>query len=128
MPPNTPAPAPEAAPASEPITADQIAAMISAALARAMAAPPVPWWVPPWPVMLACGLYIMSFWVLYILAPARGEDASELFKTLATAVVLTAFVNGVVAAVFTAGRDSQKKNDTIAAQARVIAGHAPPTA
>lgn len=101
----TPAPTPEPAP----ITAST-------------PAPAQPWWVPPWPVFLATGLYIMSFWILWILSPARGQEPSDLFKTLAGAIILTAFVNGVVAAVFTASRDSQKKNETIAAQAKVIAG------
>lgn len=87
--------------------------------------PVMPWWVPSWPVFLATGLYILTFWLLWMLAPAKGEAPSELFKTLAGAIVLTAFVNGVVAAVFTSSRDSQKKNDVIAAQARVIAGQPP---
>lgn len=89
------------------------------------AAQVAPWWVPSWPVCLAVGLYVMVFWILWMLAPAKGAEASELFKTLAAAIVLTAFVNGVVAAVFTSSRDSQKKNETIAAQARLIASRAP---
>jgi len=65
------------------------------------ARPPALWWLPSYPVILAAGLYGMSFWLLYILSPGRGDPPSDLFKTLATAIVLTAFVNGVVAAVFT---------------------------
>jgi hypothetical protein len=66
----------------------------------------------------------MTFWILWVLSPAKGEQPSDLFKTLAGAIILTAFVNGVVAAVFTASRDGQQKNATIAAQAKVIAGQA----
>ena len=85
-----------------------------------------PWWVPNWNVCLAVGLYLLTAWLLYILAPAQGEEPSELFKTLASAIVMTAFINGVVAAVFTASRDGQKKNETIAAQAKVIADQSAP--
>lgn len=88
-------------------------------------APEPPWWVPPWPVFLAGGLYVMTFWILWVLSPEKGKDPSDLFKTLAGAVVLTAFINGVVAAVFTASRDGQKKNETIAAQAKTIAAQTP---
>ncbi len=88
--------------------------------------PQAPWWVPPWPVFLAGGLYIMTFWLLWQLAPVQGQEPSELFKLLAQAVVLTAFVGGVCGAVYTAGRESQKKNDTIAAQAQTIAAQAAP--
>lgn len=102
------------------------AAAPAAAPEAAPAAEVVPWYVPPWPVCLAAALYVLTFWILWTLAPVRGQPPSELFKTLAGAIVLTAFVNGVVAAVFTSSRDSQKKNETIAAQARVIAGQ-PPT-
>jgi hypothetical protein len=72
----------------------------------------------------------MTFWLLWILAPAKGENPSDLFKTLAVAIVLTAFVNGVVAAVYTSSRDSEKKNATIAAQAQAIASQSvqPPPA
>jgi hypothetical protein len=77
-------------------------------------------------VFLASGLYILTFWLLWMLAPEKGKEPSELFKTLAAAIVLTAFVNGVVAAVFTASRDSQKKNETIAAQAQTIAAQTQP--
>lgn len=85
----------------------------------------MPWWVPPWPVFLAGGLYLMSFWILWLLAPAQGREPSETFKMLAQAIVLTAFVNGVVATAFASSRDSQKKNETIAAQARMLAGRGP---
>lgn len=87
-----------------------------------------PWYVPPWPVWLAIGLYVMAFWILYVLSPEKGKEPSELFKTLAGAIVLTAFVNGVVASVFAANRESSRKNDVIAAQARVIASQTPPSA
>lgn len=96
-------------------------------MAEAITSPTVPWWVPPWPVFLATGLYAMTFWLLWVLSPEKGKDPSDLFKTLAGAIVLTAFVNGVVAAVFTASRDSQKKNDVIAAQAKTIAAQTQPT-
>jgi hypothetical protein len=114
MPASTPTPAPADAPvpAPPPITAST-------------PAPAQPWWVPPWPVFLATGLYGMTFWLLWVLSPEKGKDPSDLFKTLAGAIVLTAFVNGVVAAVFTASRDSQRKNETIAAQAKVIASQTP---
>ncbi|HEX3887364.1 MAG TPA: hypothetical protein VHW05_07680 [Phenylobacterium sp.] len=103
--------------------------MISAAVAKSSAAARqgVPWWMPTWPVTLGFGLYAMSFWVLYVLAPPQGQEPSELFKTLAGAVVITAFINGVVAAVYTASRDSQQKNATIAAQAHAIAKQASST-
>lgn len=89
---------------------------------------PEHWWLQPpsWNVILGVGLYIMTFWLLWMLAPAQGHEPSELFKLLAQAIVLTAFVNGVVGAVYTASRDSEKKTDTIAAQAKVIAGQATP--
>ncbi|HZZ67368.1 MAG TPA: hypothetical protein VFE18_04265, partial [Phenylobacterium sp.] len=109
--------------------ATEAAKMISDAVAKKSAAAPqgVPWWMPTWPVTLGFGLYAMSFWVLFVLAPPQGQGPSELFKTLAGAVVITAFINGVVAAVYTASRDSQKKNDTIAAQAHAIARQASST-
>lgn len=84
-----------------------------------------PWWVPPWPVFLAAGLFAMTWWIMWTLAPAKGKDPSQLFNMLAQAIVLTAFIGGVVATVFTASRDSQKKNETIAAQAKAIASQAP---
>jgi hypothetical protein len=124
-----PAPASDAAPASPKIATADVAKMIADAVAKTAAPPPaeqvIPWFIPTWPVVLGVGLYAMSFWVLYILAPAKHEGPSELFKTLASAVIITAFINGVVAAVYTAARDSQKKNDTIAAQARAIAAQSP---
>lgn len=97
-------------------------------IARADRPPPPPrppWWLPSYPTWLAFGLYVMAFWILYVLSPGRGSAPSELFKTLAGAIVLTAFVNGVVAAVFAANRDSQKKNEVIADQAKAIASQAP---
>lgn len=91
-------------------------------------APATPWWVPPWPVFLAAGLFAMTWWIMWTLAPDKGKDPSQLFNMLAQAIVLTAFIGGVVATVFTASRDSQKKNDVIAAQAQTIAAQAtPPT-
>lgn len=73
---------------------------------------------------MALGLYALTWWLLWMLAPARGQEPSELFKLLAQAVVLTAFVNGAVGALYVASRDGQKKNDTIASQARVLADQA----
>ena len=72
-----------------------------------------PFWWPDTAGWLAIGLYCITLWLLYILSPAKGEEPSELFKLLAQAVVLTAFVNGVVAAAYTASRDGSKKNETI---------------
>lgn len=89
-----------------------------------MSARKPPWWVPNWNAVLGAGLYLMTGWILWMLAPAQGQEPSELFKLLAQAVVLTAFVNGAVSAVYVASRDGEKKNDTIATQARVIAGQA----
>jgi hypothetical protein len=80
-----------------------------------------PWWVPPWSVWLGGGLFAMTWWIMWLLAPAAGKEASQLFNMLAQAIVLTAFIGGVVATVYTATRESQKKNDTIAAQAAAIA-------
>jgi hypothetical protein len=113
---------PTSAPVVTPMTQADIAAMIADAVAkvRGEANTSAPWYVPPWSVWLAVGLYVMAFWILYVLSPAKGQEPSELFKTLAGAIVLTAFVNGVVAAVFSANRDSQKKNDVIATQAKII--------
>ena len=113
MPPaDKPAPAPVVAPEPSPITAST-------------PAPAQPWWVPPWPVFLATGLFAMTWWIMWVLAPASGKAPDELFKLLAQAIVLTAFIGGVVATVFTASRDSQQKNQTIAAQAKVIAAQTP---
>jgi hypothetical protein len=121
-------PAPDAVPLAAQATAAEVAKMISGAVAKTSAAPQgVPWWMPTWPVTLGFGLYAMSFWVLDVLAPPQGQEPSELFKTLAGAVVITAFINGVVAAVYTASRDSQQKNATIAAQAHAIAKQASST-
>lgn len=108
MPATTPAPAPDSVPAVQPITAST-------------PAPAQPWWVPPWPVFLACALVAMTWWIMWVLSPAPGHPPDELFKLLAQAIVLTGFIGGVVATVFTASRDSQKKNETIAAQAQIIA-------
>lgn len=80
-----------------------------------------PWWVPPFPVMMGFALYILTWWLLWQLSPAKGQEPSELFKLLAQAVVLTAFVNGAVGAVYVASRDGQRKNDIIAQQAKVLA-------
>lgn len=87
---------------------------------------PPAWWTQPpsWTVTLGLGLYVMTGWILWMLAPTQGHEPSELFKLLSQAIVLTAFVNGVVGAVYTASRDGQKKNDVIAAQAKVIADQA----
>lgn len=108
MPAITPAPAPVA----PPITAST-------------PAPAQPWWVPPWPVFLATGLFAMTWWIMWVLSPEKGKAPDELFKLLAQAIVLTAFIGGVVAAVFTTSRDSQKKNEVIAAQAATIAAQTP---
>lgn len=83
--------------------------------------PRPPWWIPTWPVCLGVGLYVMTFWILWTLSPAQGQEPSELFKLLAQAIALTAFVSGVVGGVYTISRDSEKKTETIANQARVIA-------
>lgn len=91
----TKSPAPASAPASAP-------APVPPPPPASAPATPVLWWLPPYRVVLAFGLYVMAFWVLWILSPPKGQAPSDLFKTLATAIVLTAFVNGVVAAVFTA--------------------------
>jgi hypothetical protein len=80
-----------------------------------------PWWVPNFTTVIGLGLYAMTAWILYLLAPTTGQPPSELFKILAEAVVLTAFINGVVGSVYTISRDGQKKNETIAAQAKIIA-------
>lgn len=90
-------------------------------------APAMPWWVPQWPQVLGIGLFAMTWWIMWMLAPAKGEEASQLFNMLAQAIVLTAFIGGVVAAVYTVTRDSQKKNDVIAAQAQTIAAQNTPT-
>jgi hypothetical protein len=71
------------------------------------------------------GLYGMTGWILWMLAPPTGQEPSELFKLIAQAIVLTAFVNGVVGSIYVASRDGQKKNETIAAQAKIIAGQQP---
>ena len=109
----TPAPEPVVAPAPAPITAST-------------PAPAMPWWLPQWPQVLGFGIYAMCFWLLWTLSPEKGKEPSQLFNMLAQAIVLTAFVNGVVAAVFTASRDSQKKNDVIATQAATIAAQTSP--
>lgn len=112
-------------PAKAPASAPDPAPSAAAILVQGMMSPIAPWWVPRWPQVLAGGLYAMTAWILYVLSPVKGDDPSDLFKTLAGAIVLTAFINGVVAAVFTTSRDSQQKNETIAAQAKVIAANAP---
>lgn len=98
----------------------------SAPIAVSSAAPATPWWVPPWPVFLAAGLFAMTWWIMWMLAPAKGEKPSELFNMLAQAIVLTAFIGGVVGTVYTATRDGQKKNDVIATQSQIIAAQATP--
>lgn len=103
-----PMPAAAPAPAPPPITAST-------------PAPATPWWVPPWPVFLGVALLAMTWWIMYILAPPVGHEASQLFNMLAQAIVLTAFIGGVVATVYTATVGNQKKNETIAAQAATIA-------
>jgi hypothetical protein len=112
----TPKPAPDPAPAT--ITAQDVAAMIAAAVAKAPPALPaaapltarqLEWWVPPWVSCLGAGLFAMTWWIMWTLAPAKGHDPSQLFNMLAQAIVLTGFIG------------SEKKNDTIAAQAATIA-------
>lgn len=87
-------------------------------------APAQPWWIPPWPVFLGAGLFSMTWWIMWLLAPEKGHDPSQLFNMLAQAIVLTAFIGGVVAAVYTTTRDSQKKNDAIADLTKTIASQA----
>jgi hypothetical protein len=88
----------------------------------------MPWFVPPWPVFLALGLFGLTCWIMWTLAPLPGHDPSQLFNMLAQAIVLTAFIGGPVAVAFIASRDSQKKNETIAAQAQTIASQVSPQA
>ncbi len=99
-------------------------------VAAASTPPPKPWWLPEWPQVLATGLFAMTWWIFYILSPAKAAKPSELFNMLAQALVLTALTGGVVGAVYTVSRDSQKKNEIIAAQAQAIASQTsgpPPT-
>lgn len=104
-----PAPAPEPTPVS------------SAPAAAAPSLPDVPWWIPPWSVFLGGGLFVMTWWLMWMLAPEKGKEPSQLFNMLAQAIVLTAFIGGVVATVYTATRESQKKDAANAAQAATIA-------
>lgn len=114
---------------AKPATAPEAALAAPTPITGSTPAPAMPWWVPPWPVFLAAGLFAMTWWIMWILSPVKGKAPDELFKLLAQAIVLTGFIGGVVATVFTASRDSQKKNDTIAAQAQVIAAaQTPPSA
>lgn len=114
MPPK-PAAAPEVVPAvpTPPVVPTPITASTPA--------PAMPWWVPQWPQVLGTGIFGFSWWIMWMLAPEKGQPPSILFNLLAQAIVISAFVGGVVAAVYTASRDSAKKNDVIAAQAQTIA-------
>lgn len=83
------------------------------------------WRWPNFPEIMGGALFALTAWILYRLAPAPGKDPSELFKLLAQAVVLTGFIGGPIAALYTATRDGQKKNDVIATQAKLLADQPP---
>lgn len=62
---------------------------------------------PGWPDSrgwMAVGMYLMSGWVLWLAKPAPGVEPSEFFKTLASAIVVTGFLNGVLGFLYTSSK------------------------
>lgn len=62
---------------------------------------------PGWPDQrgwMAMGMYAMSGWVLWLARPLNGAEPSEFFKTLASAVVVTGFLNGVLGFLYTSSK------------------------
>lgn len=57
--------------------------------------PRTPWWFPDQRGAVILGLFCLTALILYVSAPARGEEPSEFFKAIAQAVVLTGFLNAV---------------------------------
>lgn len=64
---------------------------------------------PGWPDQrgwMAIGLYALTVWITWLARPVAGAEPSEFFKTLATGVVITGFLNGVVSHLFTSSKAS----------------------
>jgi hypothetical protein len=62
---------------------------------------------PGWPDQrgwMAVGMYLMSGWVLWLAKPAPGVEPSEFFKTLASAIVVTGFLNSVLGFLYTSSK------------------------
>lgn len=66
--------------------------------------------------MLTTGLLALVFYIMSLVAfvPSLGDN--ELFKTLATLLVGTAFVGGVIAFYFGSSKNSSDKDATISKQ------------
>lgn len=112
------APVPEAAPAPP--------AAGPPAITASTPAPAQPWWIPPWNVWLGAALFGLTCWIMHVLAPVGGKEPSQLFNMLAQALVLTAFVGGTVATVYTITVSAQKKAGA-AAPAAATQDQPPPT-
>lgn len=65
-------------------------------------------------VLVAVGLFGLTFYVLYLLATQPKLADSQLFTTLATAIVVSGVIGGVVAFLFGSSQSSQAKDATIA--------------
>jgi hypothetical protein len=70
--------------------------------------------------MLSAGLLALIFYIITLAALIPTLATNDLFKTLATLLVGTAFVGGVVAFYFGSSKNSSDKDETISKQADVI--------
>jgi hypothetical protein len=66
--------------------------------------------------MIAVGLFALVFYIISLLAFVPTIAANELFKTIATLIVGTAFVSGVVTFYFGSSKNSSDKDQTISKQ------------
>lgn len=66
--------------------------------------------------MIAAGLFALIFYIISLIAFVPALESNELFKTLATLLVGTAFVSGVVAFYFGSSKNSSDKDATISKQ------------
>lgn len=64
---------------------------------------------PGWPDQrgwMAIGLFALTAWIVWLSRPINGAEPSEFFKTLAGAIVVTGFLNGVIGHLFTSSKAS----------------------
>lgn len=74
------------------------------------ASTPCPWWVPDQRGAALIGLFLLTAGILWVSAPARGEEPSEFFKAIAQAVVLTGFL-AAIGFLFNASKGTSEAND-----------------
>ena len=74
---------------------------------------------------VAIGLFALTGYVLHLMATKPDLADSQLFTALATAIVVSGLIGGVVAFLFGSSKSSQAKDQTIAAMAASASANPP---